>query len=143
MAVVDTSAGFRYAGKLGNPSAPPTVQRFYFKDTESLYKGDMVNVESGEVDLAATGDTAIIGIAMESKAGTDSTTQIDVIVDPDAVYAVYDANARTVGTLLDLSGSAGAQTVTTSSNGNFVVVANSAADELTQVMITGTAHPLK
>jgi hypothetical protein len=143
MPVVDTTLGFRYMGRLGDANAAPVVQRFLFKDTETLYKGDMVNAESGEVDLAATGDTAFLGIALETKAGTDSTTYIECIIDPDAIYAVYDANARNIGTLLDITGSAGAQTVTTSSNGNFIVVANSTAAELTLVQITATAHALK
>lgn len=140
MAVVDTTAGFKFEGR--QSGAPPTVQKFYFKDTETIYKGDMVNMESGEIDLAATGDTAIIGIALETKAGVDSTTLMEVITDFDALYSVYDANARTVGTLLDLTGSAGAQTVTTSSNGNFIVVANSSADERTLVKLSTAAHPL-
>ncbi len=140
MAVVDTTAGFKFEGR--QSGAPPTVQKFYFKDTETIYKGDMVNMESGEIDLAATGDTAIIGIALQTLSGVDSTTLMEVITDFDALYSVYDANARTVGTLLDLTGSAGAQTVTTSSNGNFIVVANSSADERTLVKLSTAAHPL-
>ena len=140
---VDSNAGFRYMGTIsGGFGADPMVQKLKFKDDETLYKGDMVNAESGEADLAATGDTAFLGIAMETKTGVDSTTEIEVICNPDAIYAVYDANARTIGTLLDLTGAAGAQGVTTSSNGNFVVVANSGADEWTLVRITSTAHAL-
>jgi hypothetical protein len=140
MAVVDTTAGFKFEGR--QCGAPPTIQTFKFKDTETIYKGDMVNMESGKIDLAVTGDTAIIGIALQTQAGEADTTEMQVIVDFDAVYSVYDANARNIGTLLDLTGSAGAQGVTTSSNGNFVVVANSAADERTLVKLSVAAHPL-
>lgn len=136
----DTNAGFKFMGRMSG--GPVTIQRVLFKDTETLYKGDMVNMESGEADLAATGDTALAGIAMETVSGTDSTTYIDVIVDLDAIYAVYDANARAIGDTLDLSGSAGAQTVTTTSNADFIVVANSTADEWTLVRIKPAAHVL-
>src|SRR5688572_19640841 len=98
--MADTTLGFKYMGRLSGGTA--TVQTLYFKDTETLTKGDLVNLESGEVDLAATNDTAILGIVLETKAGTDSTTQIEVIVDDDAIYAVYDANARNAGATLDI-----------------------------------------
>lgn len=140
MAVTDTSLGFKPQGRMSG--GPWTIQTFVFKDTETLYKGDMINLESGEADLGATGDTSLVGVAMESKAGTDSTTEITVITDPDMIYAVYDANARVVGATLDLSGSAGAQTVTTSSNAEFIVVANSSADEWTLVRINPASHAL-
>lgn len=136
--MADTSAGFRFSHRMCG--APPTVMKLYFKDTETLTKGDMLNLESGEVDLGATNDTAFLGIALETKSGTDSTTQIEVIVDRDAVYAVYDANARVAGATLDLSGATGAQTVAASSNADFIVVAPSSATELTLVMINDTEH---
>ena len=133
--MADTSYGFRFRGtKSGGLGAVPTTRRLLFKDTETLTKGDMLNLETGEVDLGAVGDTAFIGIALETKAGTDSTTYIDVIVDPDAVYGVYDANARLMGATLDISGTTGAQTVTTSSSKNFVVWAPSSATEETLIV---------
>lgn len=138
MAVVDTTAGFKFRGRLSG--GPATVQSFLFKDTETLHKGDIVNAESGEVDLGATADTNLLGIALETKAGTDSTTYIEVIVDDDAIYEVYDANARTIGALLDLSGATGAQTVASASNNEFIVVANSTASEPTLVRINPAKH---
>lgn len=133
MAVSNTNAGFRLYGRRGGGVC--TTAQFYFKDTETLTKGDMVNIESGEADLAVTSDAAIIGIALETKAGTDSTTLIEVVTDPEAIYAVYDANARNIGALLDISGATGAQTVAASSNNEFIVVGNSSATEETLVMI--------
>lgn len=136
---VDTSTGFRYRYRMSG--GVPTVQELTIKDTETLTKGDLVNLETGEIDLAATGDAALLGIVINTKAGTDSTTTYEVIVDPDAVYGVYDANARVIGATLDISGATGAQTVTTpATNADLTVVANSAADEETLVMITHGEH---
>lgn len=139
MPVTDTTAGFKFMYR--ESGAPATIQTFKFKDTETLTKGDMVNLESGEVDLAATNDAALLGVCMETKAGTDSTTDMTVITDHDAVYAVYDANARAAGATLDIAGATGAMTLATSSNADVVVVAPSAADEWTLVKIIPANHP--
>jgi hypothetical protein len=136
--MADTSAGFRFRYRLCGK--PPTIQHLTFMDTENLTKGDMVNLESGEIDLAATGDTALVGAVKETKPGTDSTTTIDVITDADAVYGVYDPNARVKGATLDITGATGAQTVTTSSNKEFVVVEASTASEETLVRFNIGKH---
>ena len=117
----------------------------------------MLNVESGEVDLAVTSDAAIAGIfvgpenpddAVDGKpgtvSGTDSTTIVKAIVNPAAVYADRnDTSARLAGATLDISGATGAQTVAASSNTEFVVVERKrqASDE-TRVMICSSAHYL-
>jgi len=132
--------GFHFAYRLNG--GQPTIQEFLFKDTETLTKGDLVNLESGEVDLAVTNDAALLGEVIETKSGVDSTTLIKVITDRDAVYAVYDANARTMGTVLDIAGTTGAMTLATDSNHDVVVVANSAADEPTLVAIISAEHVL-
>jgi len=127
--------GFHFVGYI-NGRKDPVIRTYTFKDTETLTKGDMLNLESGEVDLFATGgDTGLIGVANETKSGTDSTTTIDVIWDMNgmAVYAVYDANARNEGALLDITGTTGAQTVGADGDTDLVVVSNSAADEVTYV----------
>lgn len=128
----DTSAGFQYMGRLSG--GPDWIVEIPFKDTETLTKGDIVNLESGEADLGATNDTGFLGVALETKAGTDSTTLIQCHAAPDAIYSVYDANARALGATLDLSGATGAQTVAASSNADFVVVGGLGADERTLVM---------
>jgi hypothetical protein len=138
MPVTDTTAGFRFMGRMSKGST--TIIRLKFKDTETLTKGDMLNVESGEIDLGATGDTALIGIALKTIAGVDSTTEIEVIADDDAIYAVYDPNARVVGAFLDLTGATGAQSVGSATNNEFIVIAPSAADELTLVRINPVKH---
>lgn len=136
--MTDTSAGFRFRYRLCGQ--PPTIQYLTCKDTETLSKGDMANLETGEIDLGATGDTNFVGAILETKAGTDSTTVYQVIADGDAVYGVYDANARVKGATLDLSGATGAQTVATSSNKEFVVVEASTATEETLVRFNVGKH---
>lgn len=136
--MADSSAGFRFRYRLSG--GMPTIQTLTCKDTETLTKGDLVNLESGEIDLAATNDTALVGVVLETKAGTDSTTTYKVITDKDAVYGVYDANARAIGATLDISGATGAMTVAASLNVDLVVVANSTAAEETLVMIAPGEH---
>ena len=137
--MADTALGFRFRYRLSTP-AMATIQTLTIKDTETLTKGDLVNLETGEIDLAATSDANLVGVVLETKAGTDSTTTYRVITDADAVYGVYDANARAIGATLDIAGATGAQTVAASSNKEFIVVASSAADEETLVMINNDAH---
>jgi len=135
----DTSTGFQYMGRMGN-THEETIREFVFKDTETLTKGDLVNLESGEVDLAATGDTALVGIVLETKAGTDSVTEIEAIADPDAIYSVYDPNARSYGDTLDIAGTTGAMTVAATSNADLIVVGGLLATERTLVMINHGSH---
>ena len=137
--MADTSKGFRF--RYRKSGGQPTLQDLLFKDTETLTKGDMVNLETGEVDLAATNDIALLGVVLETLAGTDSTTRIKVITDDDAVYGVYDANARLAGATLDIAGTTGAMTVAASSNIDLFVVAESLATEETLVMIAHGEHP--
>src|SRR5258707_1122443 len=129
--MTDTSAGFKFRGRRSGGAA--TIQHILYKDTETLSQGDMINLESGYGDLGATGDTGFIGVLLNTQAGTTHVTLGQVIVDSDAIYGVYDANARVKGATLDLSGATGAQTVATSSNKEFVVYADSSATEETLV----------
>lgn len=136
----DTSLGFRFRYRLSG--APPTIPPLGFlcKDTETLTKGDLVNLETGEIDLGATNDTSFLGVVIETKAGTDSTTRYLCITDWDAVYEVYDPNARLAGATLDIAGTTGAMTVAASSNVDLIVVAESTATEPTLVMIAHGEH---
>lgn len=131
-------AGFKFRYRLCG--AAPTIMDLTFKDTETLSKGDIVNLESGTIDLGATADTNLLGVVLETQAGTTAVTKAKVIVDADAVYGIADANARVIGATLDLTGSTGAQGVTTSSNKEFVVVAGSSASEETLVRINVGKH---
>ena len=131
-------AGFHFRYRLCG--APPTIEDLIFKDSETLSKGDLANLESGQIDLAATADTNLLGVILETQAGTTAVTKAKVVTDADAVYGVTDANARVKGATLDLTGSTGAQGVTTSSNKEFVVVAASSATEETLVRINVGKH---
>lgn len=135
---VDTSLGFRFSHRLSG--APPTIMRLVMKDTETLTKGDLLNLESGKVDLAATNDSALLGLCLNTVAGVEDVTEVEVIVDADAVYRVYDPNARLAGVTLDIAGNTGAQTVAATSNADVVVVAPSTAGEETLVMIVPSSH---
>lgn len=132
--------GFHFVYYLTSGRTNPVYETLIFKDTETLTKGDLLNLESGEVDLAASGDTAFVGVAAETVSGTDSTTEIQVITGWDAVYAVTDANARAKGALLDISGTTGAMTVAADSDHDLVVVKKSTATEPTLVMINPAKH---
>lgn len=133
-------AGFEF--RFRESGGAPTIISVTAKDTETLTKGDILNLESGEVDLGATGDAGLLGVCLETKAHTDSTTATEVIIDTDAVYSVVDNNARVIGATLDITGATGAQGVTTSSNKEFVVVRTSSATEPTLVRINQDAHAL-
>jgi hypothetical protein len=137
--MADTSLGFRYRGRLSG--GPATIQDILADDTATYYKGDVVNLESGEADPAVTTDANLLGVVAETIACTASTTKVRVITDGDAIYGVYDANARAKGATLDIAGSAGAYTIGASSNKELVVVAPSTASEETLVRFnTGKHH---
>jgi len=136
--MADTSLGFRYRGR--RSGQPPTIVEIYAKDTETLTKGDLLNLETGEVDLAATNDTGLLGVCLETQACTDSTTLVKCIIDDDAIYGVYDANARLFGATLDIAGATGAMTVAASNNVDLIVIAPSSAAEETLVCIAHGEH---
>lgn len=131
-------AGFTFAYRLSG--GQPTVKKIVMKDTETLTKGDLANLETGQIDLAATADAKLLGAVQETVAGTTAVTKVEVITDVDAVYSVTDANARVEGATLDLTGATGAQGVTTSSNKEFVVVATCTASQPTLVRFNVGKH---
>ncbi|MFH0983666.1 MAG: hypothetical protein V2A79_19290 [Planctomycetota bacterium] len=126
-------AGFTFRYRLSGGA--PTILDLLSTDTLTVYKGDFMNLETGELDIAATNDAALVGAILEGGAVTDSTTRLNVIVDADAVYAVTDANARLVGAALDITSTPGSMGVTSVTNTDFIVVAESSASEETLVMI--------
>ena len=140
--MADTSAGFRYRYRMCG--GQPTIQKFVAASAATYHKGDMVSLASGECEISATDDGyKILGAVCETTVcdGVATTgTQIQVITDADAVYGVYDANARLMGAPLDVSGATGAMTVATAANYDLLVVAPSSATEETLVMIIHDAH---
>lgn len=136
--MADTSLGFRYRGR--RCGAPPTVQDILSADTGTLTKGDIVTLDTGELDLGATNDSAFLGVVLETASVTDSTTRVKVVVDADAIYGVYDANARLAGAQLDIAGTTGAMTVASDSNHDLQVYAESTAAEETLVCFAPGEH---
>jgi uncharacterized protein YbcI len=133
-----TVSGFEFVYRLNGGS--PTVRRLPIKGPQALSRGDMLNLEAGEVDLAASMDGALIGVSLETKAGSDKITYVEAIIDADAVYSVLDPAIRHRGDALDLSGATGAQGVVAGENEEFVVVADSPAAEPTLIRIKYGKH---
>lgn len=129
---------FRISHRLSGGA--PTQQPMVFKDSETLTRGDIVNLEGGLADLAVSGDTDLLGIVLETKAGTAGVTEIRVATDRDIVLSVKDPNARRIGDTLDLTGTTGAQGVTASANRDFVVIANCNATQETLVVVNADVH---
>ncbi len=146
--------GFRFSYTLSG--GRPHILDMFMKDTETLTIGDLLNVESGEIDLAVSGDTALIGVMLGATdpadetrgtpgvvVGTDSVTRVKVLSNWDAVYEIADNNARDMGATLDTAGTTGAMSLTTSSNTEWVVAETKLqASDPTRLMITPTAHVL-
>lgn len=132
-------AGFKIAGRLSGGA--PTIITLKAKDTETLSFGDIANVETGQIDLGATGDSALVGpIVSASVAATTGSTDIQVCVDPDVILRTVDANARLAGATLDLSGATGAQTVATSSNKEFIVLHSKPSSSETDLLFNIGKH---
>lgn len=136
-------AGFRASHRLSGGGGLPPVVPIKLRDAETITAGDILNLESGLADLGATGDTNLIGAAAETILARDvvaGVTEIRAYEVPDLVYSVDDANARKKGDTLDLRGATGAQGVTTSSNREFVVIADSSATQPTLVVVNRDVH---
>lgn len=117
----------------------PIIKTFPVKDTVVLSKGELVNLESGEADAAATGDTALLGIATHAVDNTNDGETVAVIVNPGAIYAdESDTNIRLAGATLDIA--SGGLGVTTSSNADLLVWENSTATEKTKVVFNGSHY---
>jgi hypothetical protein len=128
-------AGFTFS-HLQNGGNAPTIREMVIADGEVLSKGELVNLESGELDAAATGDTALVGAVLADVDNTADGLTAKVIVDEDAVYAVVDANARLAGATLDIG--SGGLTVAASSNADLIVVKTCTDAEPTLVAFNNT-----
>lgn len=127
-------AGFHFAGSLDG--SEPIIQEFVALNDAVFSRGELANLESGEAAPAATNETAYIGVAVEAIDNADDGLKVKCIINPNAIYAVEDASARAAGATLDIA--SGGMGVTTSSNADLLVVADSTADEPTLVTFNGT-----
>lgn len=143
-------AGFEFVHRLCG--AAPTIRDIVSADA-TLNVGDLVNIETGQADLAVTNDTKLAGVVLGpvnpdhvTDAGvitlTAGTDKVRVIIDEDAVYAVTDANVRQLGALLDITGATGAQGVGAVTNGDVVNVMTTTAGEHSLVMLSQANHVL-
>lgn len=123
-------AGFEWAYNLSGGAA--RIVKYVVKDTVVLSAGEVVTLDTGEVDAGATGDAgAFVGVCVEDSDNTSDGETVSVIVNPDAVYRVTDLNARNANAALDLA--SGGMGVTTDSNSDLLVVRTSTATEKTEV----------
>lgn len=137
--------GFQFQGYITGEKTP-VIRKYKFQDTETLTKGDAINVESGYADLFATGgDTGLIGVANETVSGITLVTEIEVILDFQGMglWAITDANARNQNAELDITGTTGAQTLSADADSDVMVAFNSTATEPTIVRFAGRATGLK
>jgi uncharacterized protein YbcI len=129
--------GFEFRYRIGG--GRPTVRGFRVS-ARALRRGDMVNHDNGAAALAATGDTSLVGAAVDVLDGDARAAVARAVVDADAVYGVEDPNARTAGTSLDIAGDSGAQGVVDGVNEDLYVVASSGAHAETLVRIGDGRH---
>jgi RNA polymerase primary sigma factor len=118
--------------------SPPTTRRHTPSRERALVPGDMASLVGGVAALAATGDRVFLGCVSERVASPEP--HINVVVTEDAVYAVADRHARSVGASLDLAGGSGEQTVSEPVNNDFEVVADSTPDQETLLRIAFGRH---
>ena len=129
--------GFDFRYRRGGGHA--TVRTLLFRDTGRLTRGDMLRLDRDAAALAVTGDTALLGAALQTLDGEAGATPIQVIIDGDAIYGVDDPHARVAGDLLVLTGATGAQVVAGGA-GALRVERDSRRDEETLVAIAEGSH---
>lgn len=130
------ATGFTFAYTLGGGA--PIIESIVVADGENLSKGELVNLESGELDAGASGDTALVGACVEDCNNADDGLSCAVITNQDAVYSVVDNNARLKGATLDIG--SGGLTVTGTSNADLIVVETSTATEVTLVAFNNSHY---
>lgn len=128
--------GFEFAYTMDGSA--PRYETQTIKDTVVLTTGEMVNLETGELDTAATADTALAGVMVEDKDNTADGLSGVYIANEGAVYLITDANARLTGATLDIA--AGGRGVAASSNADLIVVKDSTASEDTLVTFHNTHY---
>jgi hypothetical protein len=126
-------AGFEFSYTLSG--AAKRVQAYTAKNAAVFSAGEMVILDTGEADAGATGGV-FLGVAAAECDNTDDGLTVYVIANPDAVFTVVDANARTINDALDVA--SGGMGVTTKSNDDLKVMLNSTATEVTHVMFNNT-----
>lgn len=126
--------GFEFAYTLDGSA--PILRTQTVKNAVVITRGEMLNLETGELDTAATSDTALAGVAVEDCDNTSDGLSCEYIINENAVYRVTDNNARLAGATLDIA--SGGRGVATSSNADLIVLEDSTATEPTLVTFNNT-----
>jgi uncharacterized protein YbcI len=129
--------GFEFRYRLNGDD--PTIYSLQTTPPSTLHRGDMVNLRDGTIALGVTGDTSLLGAALDATPET-GTRMIRVITDGDAVYAVDDANARRAGDVVALTGATGVQGIGSGAETDLSIVADSTDLEETLVRIVEASH---
>ena len=127
--------GFKFGGTLyGGQDATPRITEYPAAAAANLTKGDAVVLgDANRVALGATGNSTFVGVVADG--GTYAVgDMVSVIDNHDAIWLVYDQNARVMGANSDIAGATGAQTLAAASNNDFVHARSTGADELSAVM---------
>jgi uncharacterized protein YbcI len=119
---------------------PPTVRSFPIGKPDSVTRGDLVDVVDGRAVAGAAGNGGFVGVVVETVPDKAGRTRVRAITDADAVYAVTDPSARAAGTVLNLAGATGAQSVTGTDEGDLVVLVDCTDDQSTLVRIAAGRH---
>lgn len=130
--------GFHFRYRLSG--GRPTVRDFACQEAGAVSRGDILNWDAGNVVLGISGDSALVGAAIETLDGNPGGKGVRVITDADAVYGVEDPHSRGKGDQLELDGRTGRQRVSTSANPQLTVVLDSDAEEETLVRINVGSH---
>jgi Uncharacterized conserved protein (DUF2190) len=124
-------AGFVFKYMLGGGVVYLTS--FTVKTGETITKGMMCKITSGEAEPADTSDTTAFGVAANDAAAGETVK----LYPPDSVYAAVDSSARSSGDCLDIA--AGSAGITSKTNDDLICVRNSAASDDSLVTLHGNA----
>jgi RNA polymerase sigma factor (sigma-70 family) len=118
----------------------PTVRPLPFDRSRVPERGDIVSWDGRVVRPANAGDAGFVGAALEGWDGSEARSRLEVIIDPDAVYAIKDRTGRRAGTCVDLAGEPGAQRVADGREADLEVVGLGSRGPETLVRIRDSKH---
>ena len=146
MAVVKQYSGLQFAGTLyGGPTSEPVIRMFKPHTTRRFTAGDPVNMNSGEIELGAAASADLIGVCNLTVDAVNSTTDIPVIANADAVWAFYDTSSRDIGTRFSISSASATGALAfevDSSTGEWFVPWDSSGD-ITYLMPVASHHAMR
>ena len=138
-------AKFRWEKDLFGHRAAPIVQKFPVATTQTLVKGDLVYLSSGQVTICGNSTTSVLGLMAENSTTQDAGTLVEVqVAAPGYVYrATADADATShvlAAKVYDIN--ATTQTVDVGDNSGGCIIILELADSTTDVRIMFTEFDL-